>query len=621
MSEIVKLPKFDGDGSDGMPGSDDEGRPFYGEDLVKTVKMEADRRRNERLPYELQWRLNRNFLAGNQHCDIDVRKMTVENYRPPYDYMSEEIFNKIAPIMESRMAQFKSVSYDMEAVPETTGYEDVQQAAVAGALIVGRIGRNAFKKELNRAMGLCETDGTTFFLCWWDKEKGEPVDTVLSSFEILPADLTEESVEGQSSIIIEQVKSPEEIFTLYGVKVRGEKVHSYASLSTAGAGGFGYRSGTALFTPVERENCVVLRNYLEKPSGKYPQGRMVITAGDTLIYSGILPYEEYPLVSMKAMYVTGQFFGRSVIETMIPLQRSYNGIKNRINDYINRSACGQILIEEGSVDADDITERGLEPGASVIYARGATPPKLMEEPTLSALAETQCAQLVSDMEYAAGVSALSANGILPNGVNSGTAIGRLQNIDSVRLSLYTENYRAALLCLAEKWITLYRNYLSEERAVRLVGNGARGAVALFTGRTLKYGVLRFLTENELKVKEDEQRERYLEALKLGLFSEEDGSISAENKRFAVKKLLGTDKSPPSEADLQHQNAQNENIDFELGEVLRIEPLDDHVLHLTEHRLYVLEDSFRERMKKDPHWAEPMLEHIKEHESLLKEEKK
>ena len=65
---------------------DRKGNRLFAEDLVEMVESLAQKRRRERLPFELQWRLNANFLSGNQHCDINVHRSTVENYEPLYDY-------------------------------------------------------------------------------------------------------------------------------------------------------------------------------------------------------------------------------------------------------------------------------------------------------------------------------------------------------------------------------------------------------------------------------------------------------------------------------------------------------------------------------------------------------
>ena len=95
---------------------DRAGNRLFAEDLVCFVEDQAEKRRRDRLPFELQWRLNANFLSGNQHCDINVHRGTVENYEALYDYMSREVFNRIAPIMETRLSHLKRVSYEVSTI-------------------------------------------------------------------------------------------------------------------------------------------------------------------------------------------------------------------------------------------------------------------------------------------------------------------------------------------------------------------------------------------------------------------------------------------------------------------------------------------------------------------------
>ena len=43
------------------------------EEIVAEVKDDFKSRQEERLPYELAWQLNMNFVAGNQYCQISRR--------------------------------------------------------------------------------------------------------------------------------------------------------------------------------------------------------------------------------------------------------------------------------------------------------------------------------------------------------------------------------------------------------------------------------------------------------------------------------------------------------------------------------------------------------------------
>lgn len=618
---------------------DRRGNRLFAEDLVEFVEKQAEKRRQNRLPFELQWRLNTNFLSGNQHCDINVHRGTVENYDPLYDYMSREVFNRIAPIMETRRSHLMRVDYDASVLAKSSEYEDHQKAQIADRLLYLRRKSSDYRAAFDRLLGLAELTGSAFVLCWWDQNKdlkdmasassqeersgwGDVAFTVLSPYEILPEDLYLEEVEAQPSLIIEQVKSTEEIYDLYGVMLEGGRIGSCGLASVSGAGGLGYESGTLALLQVYKDQAVVLRTYMEKASAAYPAGRLIITAEGKLLYYGALPYDRYPLCAIKSGSVAGQFFGKSVIENLIPLQRSYNGIKNRINDYINRSTCGQLLIEEGSIDTEDLTDKGLAPGSPIVYSRGSNLPTLLETPALSDFACAQCTKLEQDMEYAAGVSGMLASGSLPGAVSSAVAIEILRSLDTTRLSLYAENIRKGMLELFSIWLSIYQRYITEKRMLFLTGRNKRGAVVEFQGSDLCYDELYFEKENELLTREEQQRARYLEALKLGLFSEEDGSLSKKAKNAALRYLLGNVGGTPFlEEEVQIDNAGNENADFEAGRELFVSEFDNHEIHLSEHRLYALQDRFRKWEFEDKARIEPFLRHIEAHQKALEKTEK
>jgi hypothetical protein len=63
----------------------------YNEELADYVNKEFERRRNDRKPYELQWRLNMEFLNGNQYLDIDSESMTITDMPKLYWYQEREV--------------------------------------------------------------------------------------------------------------------------------------------------------------------------------------------------------------------------------------------------------------------------------------------------------------------------------------------------------------------------------------------------------------------------------------------------------------------------------------------------------------------------------------------------
>ena len=92
------------------------------------------------------------------------------------------------------------------------------------------------------------------------------------------------------------------------------------------------------------------------------------------------------------------------------------------------------------------------------------------------------------------------------------------------------------------------------------------------------------------------------------------SPSPPQYRTAVSSSSSGSSSTTTASDVPKANAA-----FERGEKLEVGALDDHLLHLEEHRLYALQQSFGSLMKSDPEKCKPMLEHIEAHRAALAKE--
>ena len=88
--------------------------------------------------------------------------------------------------------------------------------------------------------------------------------------------------------------------------------------------------------------------------------------GGKLLYKGPLPYQNgergeriFPFVKQDCLRLPGAFFGSSVVDRLIPVQRAYNAVRNRKHEFLNRLSMGVLTVEDGSVDTDELTEEGL----------------------------------------------------------------------------------------------------------------------------------------------------------------------------------------------------------------------------------------------------------------------
>ena len=628
---------------------DDKGEELYKEDIIAKVLEDCEKRKGDRASYEQQWILNGNFLLGNQFCDINSNTGEVEQQDAPYDWLEMRTFNQIAPLIETRVANLKKISYRMKVKPRTNELDDYAKAEVSTDILAYVQDVSGFKAKNDTAIHWNEVCGNCFYLSWWDASKGEKVAEkvtididengvekksveafyqgdvdygILTPYEVLPENLSKQGIESQRSIIIEQIMHVKDIKDLYDIDVEGRELPSFELTPIASGGGFGYQNTVMAMGRRTVSDSERVITYFERPSKHLPEGRMIIVVGEeNLVYYGALPYGEIPIKQMVCREVAGQFYGKSVIEELIPYQKEYNSCKNRLHEFIKRATIGNILVEEGSIDIEELEDCGLEPGRILVYAQGQRPPQSMENGHLPSEIITEMMNLRSDMEYIAGTSQLMVTGGLPSGVTSGTAIENLRDIDNTRLSLTGDHIRDAVKDLGQLILRIYKLYANTPRIVSYTGSNNIAKAITWTKEDIESTDVIFTTENELLESEELQKQKFFEAFNLGLFTDDEGRIPARVKAKGIEYMkLGTYSELLSMDEMQLQYAQRENAFFKEGVIPEISEFDDHTIHFEEHERYLLQMDYHMTKMKKPELAKAFEDHMRQHKQAIAEEK-
>ena len=636
------------DGYEGILDTDDDGGSLFKEDVIRKVVEDLEKRKSERTIVEQQWTLNANFLVGNQYCEINPYRGDIEQLEPVYDWLEREAFNQIAPLIETRIANLKKINFMMKVKPATNELEDYDKAETSTSVLQHIQKTSDFESKKNTAITWNELCGNCFWLSWWDKDKGEKyaveeiVDIgedgvekkretayyqgdldygLITPYEIYPESIFKQTVEAQRSIILEQVKSVDEIYDLYGLKVEGSSVETFALTPVGSGGGFGYENTTVTIGHRTMENAEKVITYFEKPSKHKPNGQMIIIVGeDNLVYYGDLPYSRIPIVQTMCIEVAGQFFGKSTIERLIPIQRAYNGCVNRIHEYIKRIAIGSYIVEEGSIDIEEYESEGQAPGKLVIYKQGSNAPTPTEIGVLPNEIMQERFNLKQDMEYAAGVSQLMVYGQAPSGITSGKALDNLMEIDNTRLSLTGDHIRNSVRKLAILWLEIYKIYATTHRIVNYVGSNNIGKAISWSRNDINSYDVDYVTENELLLSEDAQKQRFFDMYNMGMFADENGQIPIRVKLRALEySKVGNYSDIMNINLLQMQAAQRENVFFEEGVIPEVSDFDEHEIHIEEHLRYILQMDFQLLKKKKPNYAKALENHLRQHKEIIARE--
>lgn len=624
---------------------DDEGKTLFKEDIIQKILEDLENRKQERSVLEQQWTLNANFLVGNQYCEINPYRGDIEQLEPVYDWLERETFNQIAPLIETRIANLKKLSFMMKVNPATNELDDYAKAETSTSVLQHTQKVTDFESKKNTAIAWSELTGNCFWLSWWDKDKGEKyaVEQILdidengveqsretayyqgdldygliTPYELYPESIFKQGVEAQRSIILEQVKTVDDIYDLYGVEVEGSNIETFELTPIGSGGGFGYENTTVTIGHRTIDNAEKVITYFERPSKHKPNGQMIIIIGDEhLVYYGDLPYSRIPIIQTMCIETAGQFFGRSTIERMIPIQRAYNGCVNRIHEFIKQVAIGSYIVEEGSIDIAFYEQNGQAPGAYLVYKQGTNAPVPIQNGTLPQEIMTERYNLKQDMEYAAGVSQLMVYGQAPSGMTSGKAINALTEIDNTRLSLTGDHIRTSVRKLAILWLEIYKKYATTHRIVNYVGGNNIGKAIVWSSEDINSYDVDYVTENELLLSEETQKQRFFDAYNMGLFTDSNGVIPPRVKHKALEYMKCGNYSEIMSIDqLQIQAAQRENVFFENGVVPEVSDFDEHEIHIEEHLRYVLQMDFQLLKKKKPDYASALENHLRQHKDII-----
>lgn len=600
--------------------------------IVDTILADFENRRKERRSYELAWELNINYMIGNQYSCISPRG-EIETFEKNYYWETREVFNHIAPIIEMRMAKLAKVRPTASVRPSGTEQADVYCAKLAKSILSNIFNKLSVSDLISRATVWSEITGTCFYKVCWNTELGDTIalsDTgeikagdidisLCSPYEIYPDSNANANVDDCASIIHARAYPAKYVNETYGINVNGSDIDSLAFDEHAYNSGIAGRSNVTKLAHITKHDHVLVLERYEKPSQNLPKGKLTIVAGDVLVYDGDLPYSVataekrgYPFVKQVSNCQIGSFWGTSVIERLIPVQRTYNALKNRKHEFIARLSAGVLAVEDGSVDIDNLEEEGLAPGKVLVYRSGSEKPQFMDAGSVPKEISDEEEKLLTEFNILGGVSEIMRDSTLPAAVSSGSAITLLIAQDETRLSVTAEYIREAVKQICEMVIRLYKQFANTKRLSQMSDENGDIEVYYWTGADLSNDDVVLDTTNELTETAAQRKSILLELYDKGLLANEDGKISNRTRVKILDSLgFGSWETSQDISIMHTKKATKENLCLtDLDEPLEV---DDHKIHIEEHTRFLISD---ETKKFSQNHQNKILEHIRLHKQML-----
>lgn len=605
--------------------------------VVKEVLEDFYKRASERKSFDLKWRLNMNFYIGNQFCSVGFGGL-MENTDREYFWQEREVFNHIAPKIDIRLSKLARVKPKMRVVPASNDESDIYTAKLSKKILDSVANKHNLSQKINQATKWSEICGTSFYKIHWNSNLGQIVAieddgrkiktgdvdiSVCSPFEIYPDSCANENFEDCQSIIHAKVFSKDEIKDMYGVEIEGKKINVFSLDNSASFGGLGLNGiGSKIVEETKENSGVVIEKYV-RPTEEYPNGRLIIVAGEELVFDGELPYingvdgkRDLPFVKQVCCDNVGSFWGVSLIDRMIPIQRAYNAVKNRKHEYLNRLTLGVLSVEDGSVDIDNLEEEGLAPGKILVYRQGATSPKYLETETLPADFEKEEERLLNEFTTISGTTEMGTIANVSSTISS-VALELLIDENNTRLSFTTDSIKCAIKNIGKQVLRLYKQYATFPRLTKIVGDNGDVDIFYFKASDISSDDVELDTEIESNDTLSQRRNMIYTILERGLLEDENGKISVSTKNKILEMIgFGSYEGIKDLDELNIKRADNENLSMIENEEVKVKEIDDHKLHINEHIAFMLSGNFSKEA--DEKTEEIFLNHIRSHKNFLKE---
>jgi hypothetical protein len=614
------------------------------------------------------------FINGNQYLDIDSESMSILDVPRAYWYQEREVYNMIATISETRIARLSRQKPLMKVRPASSDQSDLSAAKVSSMLLTTVWHDEELDRKYEKFISWMEVCGTSFFKTIWDKNKGRvlqeevqekdglemaddekekeseqtvapsdpfqsnekrmilregDIDTeVVSPFEIYP-DNSHGDFDDCRSVIHARAYHVDDIQDWWGVKVEPEKVDVVTLQNGAsGIGGLGYSVGSFRYSSQSLEKHALVKEYYELPSLRYPYGRMIVTASDKTLFAGVLPYQlgedgepDFPFVRAASLPVVGCFWGKSVIERCIPIQRRYNAFRNRKAEYLNLVTIGQWYSPEGTVEDESVLNN--EPGNIIRYRNmgNGLRPEPVQFPSLPNSFEIEMDALMQEFTAVSGVSELSRFSEAPTGVKSGIALSIANEQDDTRISMTANQINIASIDLGKKWLRLYRQFAQEPRLIRYVGGSSEIDLLYWNASDLRSDDVIIDNSSALAETPSQRRQMVFDLMQTGIFNRmETNPFSSEGIRKIMEMLdFGFwEKGISEDEELQESKAKRENRQLMEGNLIQINDYDQDDIHIREHYRFMMSTDYEEILQSEMGMAvdEVFKMHIQFHNERL-----
>lgn len=455
------------------------------EKLISWTNDQFSMIKNARSSVERQWYLNLAFFFGKQYVVAKSTRVggvqTTKLFTPPAPWWRvRPVINRIMPTILKDLATLTGNKPTAIVVPASAEETDMYAAMAGEQIWQSQYDTKKLKATFRRAMWWTLNCGTGYVKTVWNEAKQDITYAHETPFHVYVPDFRAEDVEDQPFLIHAQLRSEEYVKANFK-----DMVHPGGNLSNA----------KEILDPsflnildadqLERQHNTLVLEVWVKPGlmSDFPSGLFMTIVGSTIVQAGEgWPFQHGEFPFAKFDYIpSGKYYGMSLTETLIPLQKEYNRTRGQIIESKNLMAKPKLLYPRGSIDMSKIT---TEPGQGIPYTPGFEKPTPLPMQDLPAYVLQELDRILIDWQDIAGQHEVS-KGQVPTGVTAATAISFLQERDESQLSATFDSMEDGIGKVARHTLSHANEFWDQPRLVKITGTDGSFDAMSFSGADLK----------------------------------------------------------------------------------------------------------------------------------------
>src|SRR5690606_16077676 len=269
------------------------------------------------------------------------------------------------------------------------------------------------------------------------------------------------------------------------------------------------------------DNMALVYELWFKPCKKYPNGAMVTMCDGQIIYenyeSGELPYQLFGYIP-----VPGSLMYDAIVTDLIDPQKEINVLRSMVANHARRMGKSICLNPVGStVDDGDLTNE-ISQVIDYVPTVGAKPERV-PAPDIPSFYAQELAQNALDIDDMGGAREIS-QGRLPAGLDTASGLSLMVEQENEKMSVASQNYEQGMKKVMRRLLKLTKDHLTEERQLKILGEGSEIEVFSFNGSDLTgYEDINIVQGSSLPELKVAQEERIMTMWGAGAIVKKDGT--------------------------------------------------------------------------------------------------